>query len=166
MAESSNDVLSTSGTTSAEMSVPNTSMVAGFPSSLNGGVVPNNSVCLTAAQMEALRGSFAASNGGRNHEGGLAGSISEEKLSDQLIQVALYQQFEAPPSSQGGDATAARTAFDDIDFAGTGVIPFRHIVRLLKPEDGALALMTDPASVLDFAAFVQFVEAAAQQRRA
>mmetsp|Transcript_66625 Transcript_66625/g.77320 ORF Transcript_66625/g.77320 Transcript_66625/m.77320 type:complete len:155 (+) Transcript_66625:80-544(+) len=154
MTDPSSEQWGTSGTASAEMSVPNTSMVA----ICSSNVVPNNSVCLTASQIDGFRNSFT--------KGILAGSISEEKLSDQLIQVALYQQFEAPPSSQNGDLTAARTAFDDIDFSGSGVIPFRHIVRLLKAEDGALALMADPMATLDFSAFVQFVEAAAQQRRA
>lgn len=183
MTDSSTD-FGHSGTASAEMSVPNTSMVAGYGSLSGGGcTVPNNSVCLTAGQMEAWRASASSfgsagglsanlqqpllpSEGRADGSTMLAGSISDEKLSDRLIQIALYQQFEAPPSAlPHGDLASARTAFEDIDFTGSGSIPFRHIVRLLRPEDGALALMADPATILDFDGFVQFIEAAAQQRR-
>lgn len=151
-----------SGTPSGEMSVPNNSMFA------SGILPPNNSICYTSAL------AAVAANGGRGSEdgplgfGGNGNSLSDEKLSDKLIQLALYQQFEAPPSSlPNGDTSAARGAFADIDFANANVILFRHIQRLLKDEDQDTIgrIVEDAQSGLDVDAFISFVERAAAFKR-
>ncbi|CUG91477.1 Hypothetical protein, putative [Bodo saltans] len=154
-----------SGTVSGEMSVPNNSMIG------SGFLPPNNSICYTSAQAavaanNALR--LSSEDGPLGFGGNtVANSISDEKLSDQLIQVALYQQIEFPPSANG-DSSAAREAFADIDFANTKQIPFRHIQRLLRDEDqNTIGQIYDSQAVLDVEQFIAFVElaAAAQLKR-
>jgi hypothetical protein len=131
----------------SDIPVPNTSMMG------SSGYLPppNNSI--------ALQGGVAmpAGSGGS----GIASSLSDEVLSDRLVQVALYNQMESPPSVQNGDLSGARSAFSDIDFASQERIPYRHIVRLLRAEDAVLlATQADPQQLLDFEAFVAFLEKA------
>lgn len=144
-----------SGTQSSEMGVPNTSMVG------SGAMPPNNSICYAGGSLQIPPSLGSQANNNHN-------SISDEKLSDRLIQIALYQQFESPPSANGGDVSSAREAFADIEFANSGTIPFRHLQRLLKPEDqetiGQL-FSSDAQATLSIDAFVAFVEKAAEIKR-
>jgi hypothetical protein len=154
-----------SGTQSGDMSVPNNSMIG------SGFLPPNNSICYSSAQAAVASISAAAGGGGGplGFGGGNSNnSISDEKLSDRLIQVAFYQQIECPPSSQpNGDSSAARETFADIDFANAKQIPFRYIQRLLRDEDQTTIgqLYDDAQAPLDVEAFVAFVERAAALKR-
>lgn len=93
--------------------------------------------------------------------------MSDERLSDRLIQVALYDQFDSPPSALGGDKGPAQSAFNDIDFGSNGKIPFRHILKLIRSEDMEICCnYAEPTAMLGFEEFVAFVEHVSATARA